>query len=393
MWRTFRKAWPLIALGAIINIATTAFLVIRPLPLPSWLPGEPVTRAGGAMDTPVALPDLRHPFAVTSSDGKITVTWTASGAPRFYRAVAVAETGNPEELPCHMTIAPSEGSARCAVTGVRNGVPYLVSIFPMGDDSTPLRTFRTVPQPAVLTSADVVAWFDASDYAAIEPNPGEPTAIGSRVVALQDKSSHQYDVQQYESKRQPTIGQMRGLPALDLDGGDVLTMDNRGFPAADSPSTVMVVAAQDDPNTELTCFHNLLSWGSDAFGRARIIHKGCGTGLAFVETFGTWIEQQPTLPWPVGQPAVLSAVFAAEGTTTRIDGARSYSWTATPQVPMDTTTDGVVSIGGAVWDALSGWQGRIGEIIVFDRVLSEAELEAVEGYLGAKWQVTLEPTE
>jgi hypothetical protein len=56
---------------------------------------------------------------------------------------------------------------------------------------------------------------------------------------------------------------------------------------------------------------------------------------------------------------------------------------------MNTAIGGVVSLGGAAWDAPGSWRGRIGEIVVFDRVLTATELRAVEDYLGARWQVPM----
>jgi hypothetical protein len=394
MWRASREGWLLIALGAIISVATTAFLVIRPVPLPSGLPGRPALKAGilaaGASDGQAAGPSPGPVFSVSPGDREITVTWRSTGAIELYRAAAVAEAGDPSAVPCRSTASPSAVLMRCVASGLRNGVSYLVSVFSAQNrDSVPVRTFRAVPRPAVLTSASVVAWFDAGDYATIRPNPQEPAAIGSRVLAIRDKSPHHHDANQEETERQPTIGQLGRLPALALDGNDVLTVAESGFPAADSPSTVLAVAAQDDPAPDTTCFRNLLSWGSDKVGRARIIHKGCGTPLAFAETYGTWVDQAPTLTWPTGRPTVVSAVFEAGRSTLRLDGALSYRWSGPRTQRMNTATGGVVSLGGAAWDAPGSWRGRIGEIVVFDRVLTATELRAVEDYLGARWQVPM----
>lgn len=391
MWQASRESRLLTLLGAAVSVAATAFLVVRPVPLPSWVPGGPATTAGAPETRQAAVPDPRPSVSVTPGDGEITVTWPSDGATRSYRAVAVAEAGDPSGQPCRSTASPSAGSTRCVVTGVRNGVSYLVSVYAAADgsNSVPLGTFRAVPRPGLLTSADVVAWFDAGDYNMIRPTPMEPVAIGSRVLALRDKSPHHHDATQRDADRQPTIGQVGGLPALDLDGNDVLTTDDRKFPAANRPSTVVLVAAQDDPSPDTTCFRHLISWGSNLVGRARIIHKACETSLAFAETFGTWVDQQPVQSWPTGRPVVVSAVFETGGVTLRLDGALSYRWSATLQQRMNTSSGGVVSIGGAAWDPPGGWQGRIGEIVVFDRVLSATELKAAEDYLGAKWQIAL----
>jgi hypothetical protein len=249
---------------------------------------------------------------------------------------------------------------------------------------------RAVPRPALLTSPDVTVWFDASDYATIKPNHKGPARVGSRVVILRDKSPHHFDAQQSDTAPEPTIGQLGTLPALLLDGDDVMFADGRSFPAGDKPSTVLVVAAQDDGSPDVTCFHNLLSWGVARVGGARILHKGCKTPLAFAETWGTHVFQNPTQGWPTGQAALVSAVFDDTETSLRLDGTLSYTWKAKRDQRMDTDV-GSFGLGGASWDAKGGWIGRIGEIVVFNRLLSVEELRSVERYLAVKWHLLLGP--
>lgn len=394
MRRVSGETWTLIVLGTVTSIVATAVLLFRPVQLPSWLPGgPPVDADSGALAPPIEQ-DPVHPFSVTPGNGKITVTWPSDGAMEAYHAQATAETGDPSDLPCRAEAAPSTGSTQCVVSGLRNGVSYLISVYAKDQShgSAPLRMVRAVPRPAVLTSSDIVAQFDAGDLSAIESAQRGAAVIGSKVRTIRDRSPHHRDVLQQETERQPTVGQLGRLPALVLDGNDVLTANDRDFPTGDTPSTVVIVAAQDDPSPETTCFHNLFSWGTGSLGQARIIHKGCETSLAFAETFETHFAQRPTRPWPTGRPAVVSAVFEAGRTTVRLDGAPSYRWSATPKQRMNTVPGGVMSVGGALWEKAAGWQGRIGEIFVFDRVLTTAELNAIEDYLGAKWQVTMSPS-
>ena len=119
---------------------------------------------------------------------------------------------------------------------------------------------------------------------------------------------------------------------------------------------------------------------------ARVLINGTPALLATSAGIGQSVEQIPQ------GPAVVSAVFEAGETSVWLDGAPSYRWSATPAQRMNTIPGGVVSVGGALWEKAAGWQGRIGEIYVFDRALTATELNAVEDYLGAKWQVTMSPS-
>jgi hypothetical protein len=86
----------------------------------------------------------------------------------------------------------------------------------------------------------------------------------------------------------------------------------------------------------------------------------------------------------------VTSVFEGTGTSLRVNGTPSYTWKANEDQRMDTAAESF-SLGGAPWDAKGGWVGRIGEIVVFNRLLSEVELRSVERYLAAKWHLLLDP--
>lgn len=382
--------WLMSAIGVIGTVTTATVLTVRPVPLPEWLPGErqPAQTVPTVTSSALGLPQT---FFVTPGDGQITVTWPSGDGTDRYRADAVSEAEAPVSSSCRPVASGSTPNSSCVISELRNGVPYLVTVRPADETETsvPPRVVRAVPRPAVLTSPNTVLWLDPSDYATVKPEHSGVARIGSRVAQLRDKSPHHLDAVQHESGRQPILGQLGRMPALLVDGDDVLLMDGRAFPAGSKPSTVLVVAAQDDLSPEATCFHNLLSWGAGQVGQARILHKGCRTSLAFAETWGTYVDQRPTLPWPNGKAAVLTAVFDPAGTSVRLNGDLSYRWQASAKQRMNTGSLDGARVGGAGWDPAGGWVGRIGEIVVFDRVLSPAELTVVEQYLAAKWQIGL----
>lgn len=386
--RPTTERWFLVGLGMLTTVAATTFLVVRPMPWPAWLLGA------SEAATPLAVRDsgLPQTFLVTPGDGRITIVWPSGDRADRYQVEAVDEADNPVAQPCLPAVTSTSVSSMCVISNVRNGGAYVVTVRPAkdADTATPPRLVRVVPRPAILAAPSTVAWFDASDYDYVEPDHPGSIRIGSRVVRLRDKSSHHFDASQPDPARQPTFGQLGRLPALDLDGDDVLIADGRSFPSGGRPSTVVAVAAQDDPAPESTCFRNLLAWGTAELAQARVLHKGCRTSRAFAETWGTFAGQEPTQPWPIGRPAVVSAVFDASATSVRLNGAAFYRWEAPATQRMNTVLSDGAQIGGASWDLSAGWLGRIGEVVVFDRVLTAAELTAVEGYLSTKWQVPLD---
>ncbi|MCY2925938.1 MAG: PEP-CTERM sorting domain-containing protein, partial [Planctomycetota bacterium] len=69
-------------------------------------------------------------------------------------------------------------------------------------------------------------------------------------------------------------------------------------------------------------------------------------------------------------------------------GAYAYDLYAGPTYP--SSGDRAIALG-AYNGASRGWAGGIGEVLIYDRWLSDAERQSVESYLADKWLVTPEP--
>jgi hypothetical protein len=371
------------------TLVLTAVMIVHPPPWPGLLaPGAP--RAAGGSAAPVTAPPA---VTVDAGDGRLHVSWTSDpGRDDHVQAVpeTVPETVGAAALACRPVPPASPFTASCLVQGVVNGAAYLVSLYQGVDTDAgvPLRTVRAVPRPKLLSGPDTVLWLDPSNGGSVEA-AGGPPVLGAAVAAVRDGSTYRRNAVQSEAARRPTLTQIGLRAALGFDGADSLLMDGRGLPTG--TSTVFVVAAQDDPRPDLSCFRHVLAWGSPQPGQGRILHKGCRTSAAFAETFGSYQLQQPTLDWPTGQPALVSAVFDGDGTGLRLDEAPSYRWTAPPQLRRAAVPGPSAVLGAAPWDLQAGWQGRIGEVVVIDRALTGAETTSMEDYLTTKWQVPLRP--
>jgi hypothetical protein len=389
--RAFGDARLLATVGSVTTVLTVSLLVLAPNQLPSWVPGIPRSTADSLV-VARSLDDAAQPFTVTPGDGQLTVTWPPGTAWNRYRAEAVDERFTMPAAACRPVDRGPAVAPTCVLTGLTDGSAYLVSMLAADPEQTvvPTRTVRATPRPDLLASNSVVLWLDPSDLSTVRADRPGPATLGSRVMQVRDKSSHHADATQPDNGFEPTVGQLGPLPALLLNGAQVLGVSASGLPLGDAPSTVVAVAAQDDTSPDRsTCFHNLLAWGAGRTAQARIIEKGCYTSMALAETFGTSGNQPATQAWPTGKAVVLSAVFDAAGTSVRMDATTSYRWSAPANLKMNTVNDSGMTLGGVVWDPHGGWDGRIGDVVIFDRVLTSKELLSVEKYLAAKWELLL----
>lgn len=392
MGRTLRDGQLFTLIGTITTVTTTSFLVLGPVDLPSRMTGHQDSSAD-APPVVTSLSQTAPPFTVTPGDGTVTVSWPTGTPWSRYRADALNEKDSMPAASCRPTDRGASQPPACVLSGLRNGVAYLVSVLPADshDAAIPTRMVHATPRPAVVASKDVAVWLDPSDLTSIQAARKGPARIGSRVMVLRDRSAHRTDATQSDNGFMPTVGQLGPLPALLLNGQQTLGLSEENLPTGEAPSTVVAVAAQDDEAGEQACFHHLLAWGMPRPGRARILHKGCYTSMAFAETFGTYVDQKPTQLWPTGKGAVVSAVFQARDATVRVNGKNSYEWRAPRNATMNTAGNTGASVGGVAWDPHGGWNGRIGDVLIFDRVLSQKELRSVEDFLAAKWHLLLSP--
>jgi hypothetical protein len=379
---TARRDWYLSAAVAIGTSALMALLlVVRPVPLPDWLPGA--TRGRSTASRPA---ENAPALTVYAGDQQLTVSWLSYGGNDYTVQVTPYSGGSP--VPCGQVTSLQGFSYQCRFTGLTNGLRYHVS-FQRADTKLPVRVVSAIPRPAILGTNGTRLWLDASDYQAITTADGTPAVIGSQVAWVQDESPFKHRLTAPDAQRRPTLGQLGALPALKLTGAQSLTMGTRDLPTGKKPSTVFAVAVLDDSLPARSCFRNLVGWGVAQTGAGRVLHKGCQVPFAFAETYQTFNRQAPTQIWSSGQPAVVTALFRPRDVALRMNGATSYDWQAPADLSMNTSTDGTLTLGAAPWDLNAGWLGRIGEFIIIDHALDDAQVKAIENYLSTKWQLTL----
>lgn len=260
--------------------------------------------------------------------------------------------------------------------------------------------------------AGLVAWFDADDIATF-------TLDGSAVSEWRDKSGNGYAVSQSTGNNQPLrTGTIGGRACIDFDGSnDYLSSDGTGLAAAmngDKATTTFVVGRQHNAaEWAINSQGTWVSWGgtvSNTFIYFRtptssigpgintrndasvflnaVAHDlpsgdGSGTGSA-IDSF-IYSASMPTIT--SGSPFVsrVHTVMTALGDGSRTVPINGSSGTSAAG-RSGTFTINRFTVGALGRSTFSDhFPARIAEVIVYSRVLSDAERSLVVTYLGAKY--------
>lgn len=312
-------------------------------------------------------------IGASPGDGRVDVAWSAptsdGGAPITSFTASALAAGYPTRT-CTTT------ATTCAIDGLVNGARYLVSVQASNSvgPSTPSTAWRVVPRPDLIAGAHSVLWLDAADDSTlIGPSTGTGTAApGQTVERWIDKSPSGNDAVQSS----PTARPVRS-DGLDFDGSDDLlnVTDPSRLPTGQQPSTTFAVGRYTSG------FDALVMWGGGTPGTMRWF--GGNEGRRYVTANGA---ANPTgAAWPVGTRGILVGQF--EQTT----GATLWA-DARPPTNVNGAFDTGASdarIGGSVGGQY--WTGEIDEVIVVDRVVTDAERRTIEAYLARKWSVPITP--
>ncbi len=238
---------------------------------------------------------------------------------------------------------------------------------------------------------ELVLWLDANDSATLFSNSTctTPITTDADVGCWHDKSgSGNHVIQTTVAMPNYRLNQQNGMPALEfVDGAgndDRLATTTAGQITANGSYTKFVVFSYDS----LTTSNNLISsagstgtafWGSNAPNNGRL-HVWNLNGTA-------------ANPGHLSSPAQLTAgqyyIGATRYNNIAADGNLSVLNIDGTQVANDDTlqnhTAQVISIGNH--NDTSGLDGRIAEAIVYNRTLTDMEIDCVEAYLGDKWNI------
>jgi hypothetical protein len=233
------------------------------------------------------------------------------------------------------------------------------------------------------TIAGLSAWLDAADTSTTTLN-------GSTVSEWRDKSGRGIAATQPTALNQPdSTGSINGRRALLFNGSsNYMTCSGGSF----ANQTFFMVARRGASGSSRGAIFSYRASASDLTSNS---------DSAFTLTYGTAAQENLGFDPITGTPTLFrNGASVARGTVAGIT-ANSYS-----TAPFPNTTDAVLltinsgsSLAGAknfaiCCDSFSGgairpYAATVGEVLIYNRVLSATEIATVERYLAAKWGVTL----
>lgn len=248
------------------------------------------------------------------------------------------------------------------------------------------------PPPSFLPSdlSGLQLWLDADDAATI-------TSSASAVSQWNDKSGNARHVSA-TSTAQPTTGTrtINSKNAIDFDGAtDVMKTAARIF-TAPSPRTYIVVSKTDNAQPGTGTARII----SERFSGGALIGTKTTNQFNFIHDYtatGTFLRRSTldntidiTNPW------VAVCTWDGTGTSTGLHLYKNGS--PEPSYSIDTSGPGTavnadaaaLSIGGGIDNAgiassNTFYDGIIGEILIYNRVLATTELNQIGSYLNTKW--------
>ena len=205
-------------------------------------------------------------------------------------------------------------------------------------------------------------WLDAADSNTI-------TQVDGNVSQWDDKSGQANHVTQGLAASQPLTGtrSQNGMNVLDFDGGDYLKNDV--FGPFVQPSTIIVVAAQD--NTNNTWY---VDGGSTGGGSQR---NAIGGDYGAYKIYGGAILNTGVAIDTAAHIRV--GIFNGTSSKAYIDGGSG--------VTGDAGTQGISGfvVGARATRADSFVDGWIGEVVIYNALLSNEEINQYGNYAAEKW--------
>lgn len=209
-------------------------------------------------------------------------------------------------------------------------------------------------------AADLDIWFDAADAATI-------TQAGGAVSQWDDKSGNDRHATQTTAAYQPQYS------ATGLSGQPALLFDSSALQAS--------ISTQDNVDFSLAIvFDAAVNTGSSGLAvqtSRNTLFQGAG---------GDWRSFTGAVNLSVGANGAWLYLLSIDyGATSRL--RRAGASTSTPTIAGTTQTGSLMLIGSAAVPPTTSLTGDVpvAEIILFNRALTLAECETVEGYLAHKW--------
>jgi hypothetical protein len=245
--------------------------------------------------------------------------------------------------------------------------------------------------------AGLVAWYDASDMSTLFQNSDGTTAATAEndpVGYLKDKGPSGYHATQSTNNARPLLrlSAQNGRSAILFDGTNDFLINANNFLNGLRPSAVLVAQRQsDNPLVRTNQVHSVFSTGRGGAAGERpyagILRSTFATPANNVSIDGGNTRRNGAASLDSGasptQFMIVSGADGPSGNTVNVQNAGDG-------VLLGANRDAVGIIGSTGSNAFF-MSGRFGEVILYNRVLTLAERQALERYLSGKWGIALTP--
>ena len=321
-----------------------------------------------ATPLPPAVPANVTDVIASAGDGQAILSWSApadGGSSILDYAIDYRMIGDSVWIPFVHT---ASTATVATIANLTDGTAYefrvraINSVGTGGDSNIPGATPAAVSNSVPLTISNLALWLDGSDVATI-------TQAGGAVTQVDDKSGNGNSATASGSASPLFVGgAQNGLSVLRFDGAsNFLSIGN-----SITYKTVFVVAKF---NGSTFSDYNGLIGDSDA---GHVLDGNNGTtniakGISDLDS------------------AFRDGVQAAgTGSGNNFAPINEY-WIGSFDINAG-QTDATSTIGAIGGGATRKWHGDIGEVIVYDRILSTFERQTIEAYLGNKWGIAVPVT-
>ena len=331
--------------------------------------GPNASRLAGTADITNGTHGAVRNIVVCARPGGAEVKWRppASGKPSSYRV-----TTTPFTLEQVVT------GLNAVLTGLTNGVSYVVNITPIGTHGDGASAFsRSITPnagpPGLGAITDLVLWYDAT---------AESYSDGASVTSLTDRSGNGYNTDAVSASNPVFLASWQNSKAAVTftSAGSKYLRSTLKAADAGGPMTVFIACQFDS----VTGNKRLLSFQSAPVAgvpRPLMIDTN-GTGLRL---YSSPIARQD-ITVAATTPYVIS--FVCGGGTGYLNGAKSASTTLSATSEYDNNLVQALHLNCDFAYNLFH-DTKIAEVMIYSRALTQAERWAVEAYLAAKYSITV----
>jgi hypothetical protein len=250
---------------------------------------------------------------------------------------------------------------------------------------------KTLTQSSPVSSVKNLAlWIESTSDASFDPSETDDVTSITNWYDLNPQSSLKNSFNATSNKPLYSLNIINGLPAIKFSGSNsvmnsanfsnIATGSITVFAVVKLPATVAaekIISKSDGTNTNFQFGTGTASTGWQFCDNGTCANATQYNGGNSVSANGTYVASVVY----TGTSAASTTSASAGGITFFQNGANQNSPATTANSP-STTAQGTLALGG-------GFNGFIGELIVFDRALKKEERHSIEAYLGKKWGVNI----